>query len=121
MVKIALPIVLLILGIQFILKPSLIFKFNLFEIFITNFLIIIYSTLYLYNLLVSEKKYYFLNIGILFYLVGSTMVFLLGNVTILNKSILNRFTWRFNEILYVFFQLIILYEWKRSIKKTTKK
>lgn len=109
-----------ILGIQYALDASLFLKFNLFEIFITSFLIIIYGTFQLYNLLNEKKEFYYINLGILIYLFGSTVLFLAGNLATKMEAEFNDIPWILNAFLYVVYQLFILYEWKKSFSKTKK-
>jgi hypothetical protein len=116
-VKGCLIIVLLALAIQYAIDFSLFLKFNLFEIFITSLLLILYATFHFYNMLNGKKEFYFINIGILFYLFGSTILFLVGNLTIVLSPKMNKITWILNSILYVLYQIIILVEWKKSFSK----
>ncbi|WP_264544758.1 MULTISPECIES: hypothetical protein [Flavobacterium] len=92
-------------------------KFNLFEIFITSFLIVTYATFHLYNLLNEEKEFYYVNLGILIYLFGSTVLFLGGNLAAMLSSKYNDVPWILNAFLYIIYQLFILYEWKKSFSK----
>ncbi len=103
-----------ILIVQYLIHNELFFKFNLFEIFITSFLIIIYSTFHLYNMLNGKRDFYFINLGILIYLFGSTVLFLVGNLMNSLSSELNELTWILNSILYIIYQIFILAEWKKS-------
>lgn len=116
-VKVGLVLGLLALGIQYDLNPSLFFKFNLFEVFITSFLIIIYATFHLYNLLGEKKEFYYINIGILMYLFSSTILFLVGNLMTYLSTEVNKIPWILNAFLYLIYQLLILLEWKRSFQK----
>ena len=108
--------VLVILLLQYIIYPDLIYKFNLLEVFLTSFAVILYSTLHLYNMLNSKKTYYYINLGILIYLFGSTVLFLTGNLIAALNSSKNQLTWTLNAVLYVVYQLFILFEWKKSKK-----
>ena len=116
-IKIGFVMVLLTLGIQYGIKPQLFLKFNLYEIFITSFLVIIYATFHFYNMLDEKKEFYFINMGILLYLFGSTILFLVGNLTVKFSKNFNMITWILNAGLYVAYQLFILYEWKVSFSK----
>lgn len=116
-VKISSIIGLLVLAIQYSSNPNLFFRFNLFEIFITSFLLIIYATFHFYNLLNEKKEFYYINIGILMYLFGSTVLFLAGNMVAVLNSKLGKLTWILNSCLYVVYQLFILMEWKKSFSK----
>ena len=105
------------LMIQYIINPNLFFEFNLFEIFITSFPIIIYSTFYLYNLLNKKKDFYYINLGLLIYLFGSTVLFLVGNLVAKLDNNLNDIPWILNSVLYIMYQIFILAEWKINFSK----
>ena len=119
-ISIAFVLVLLTLIIQYGIKPDLFFKFNLYEIFITSFLLIIYSTFHFYNMLEEKKEFYYVNMGILLYLFGSTILFLVGNLTSKFSANFNQVTWTLNAAFYVVYQLLILYEWKVNFYKAKK-
>ena len=116
-VKAGLILGLLTLGIQYGFDPSLFLKFNLFEIFITSFLLIIYATFHFYNMLNEKKEFYYINMGILLYLFGSTILFLAGNLIVTLSSKMNKWTWILNSFLYIIYQVFILVEWKKSFSK----
>lgn len=116
-VKGGLVAVLLILGVQYFNDPSLFLKFNLFEIFITSFVIIIYAAFHFYNLLNEKKEFYYINIGVLMYLFGSTVLFLAGNFMTSLSPEINQLPWIFNSFLYIVYQVFILVEWKKSYSK----
>ena len=100
-----------ILSIQYALDWSLFYRFSLLEIFITSLPIIIYATFHLYNLLNEKRKFYYINIGLLIYLFGSTIVFLTANLLIsLDNKMPFRYIFDLNVYLYVVYQLFILYE-----------
>ena len=101
----------------FAVYPNLFFEFNLFEIFITSFPIIIYSTFYLYNLLNKKKDFYYINLGLLIYLFGSTVLFLVGNLVAKLDNNLNDIPWILNSVLYIMYQIFILAEWKINFSK----
>jgi hypothetical protein len=114
-IKTGLFVGLLVLAFQYVKEPSLFFKFNLFEIIITSILLVTYATFHFYNLLVSEKKeFYYINTGILLYLVGSSVLFLVGNLMLSLSPKLNKIPWILNAFLYIFYQLFILVEWKKN-------
>lgn len=118
-IKMSVVLCLLALGIQYTIIPNLFFKFNLFEIFITSFLIIIFTTFHFYNLLNEKKEYYYINMGILMYLFGSTILFLVGNLMSSLSPKLNLVPWILNAFLYIIYQFFILFEWKKSFSKKT--
>jgi hypothetical protein len=102
------------LAIQYYFDPSQFLKFNLFEIFITSFLIIIYATFYLFNLLNEKKEFYYLNLGVLIYLFGSTVFFLASHLLTLNALRLEISIWVLNALLYVLYQILVYLEWKKN-------
>jgi hypothetical protein len=116
-VKFGLFLGLIALGIQYAVDVSLFLKFNLFEIFITSFLLILYATFHFYNMLNEKKEFYYINMGVLIYLFGSTILFLVGNLTIVLSPKMNKITWILNSILYIVYQVFILVEWKKTFSK----
>ena len=117
-VKIGFVFCLTVLTCQYALNPGVFFEFNLFEIFITSFLLIVYATFYLFNLLNEKKEFYYINFGILTYLFGSTVLFLVGDLVAKMKPEFNDVPWLLNSILYVFYQILILLEFKVSFYKS---
>ena len=107
--------VLLILDYGF--YPEQFFKFNLFEIAITSLLIVLYAVMHLYNMLLENKQYYYLTIGIVTYLLASTILFFVGNITTGLSDEFKLLTWNVNYFLIILFQLLILVEWKVSFSK----
>ncbi len=111
-----LVIVLSILALQYYNNINLIERFNLFEIFITSFPLVIYSIVHLYNSLSKKGEYMFVNAGVLIYITSSTLIFILGNYlhTSIDKET-GVYIWFINKVLYVIYLLLILAEWKTSI------
>ena len=118
-IKVYLITCLIILIIQYSLKPSLFFTFNLFEIFITCFPLIIYSVFYFYQMLNEKKEFYYINSGMIIYLFGSTIIFLSGNIINLYSTKFAKGCWIFNSLLYVFYLILMLIEWKKNYSKLT--
>ena len=120
-IKFSVPVCLVLLGIQYNLNDDLYNKFNLFEIFVTSFLIIIFSMFHFYNILNEKKKYYYINTGILLYLFGSTVLFISGNIISRLDLAPTKIIWMLNSVLYIVYQIFILLEWKEIfIKKQLK-
>ncbi len=111
-IKISIPICLISLSIQYYFNEDLLVKFNLFEIFITSFLIIIFSMFHFYNILNEKRKYYYLNTGILLYLFGSTVLFISGNLITRLDLAPSKIVWILNSFLYIVYQFFILLEWR---------
>ncbi|WP_379683150.1 hypothetical protein [Flavobacterium procerum] len=103
-----------ILAIQYVLQPELFFKFNLFEITITSLLVVFFALLYLYNMLTDEKKFYYITVGLVIYLLASTILFLVGNLTLGLSEELKLITWTLNAFFVMVNQFFVLFEWKKS-------
>lgn len=107
----------LAVGIHYFLDPSQFFKFNLFEIAVTSLLIVAFAVLHLYNMLTEKKEFYYVTIGMIIYLLSSTVLFFVGNLTIVLSTELKFLPWTLNAFLFVVYQLFILFEWKKSFYK----
>ncbi|MET3027519.1 hypothetical protein ABXT06_12620 [Flavobacterium sp. UW10123] len=116
-VKTSLLIALLILFVQFVMDSSQFLKFNLFEITLTSLLIVVFALLHFYNMLTENKKYYYISMGIVFYLLASTVLFLIGNLSTGLSADLKYLSWQLNAFLLIVYYLIILFEWKVSFSK----
>lgn len=103
--------------IQFLINPRLIFVFNIFEVFVCSFSIVIYATFHFYNMLIGKREFYYVNTGILVYLFGSTIIFLAGNVLLMKPSGISTYFTNINIILYIFYLIMILIEWIKNYSK----
>ena len=115
--KIAFLLGILVLSIHYYLDPSQFFKFNLLEIAVTSLLVVVFAVMHLYNMLAAEKEFYYVTIGIIIYLLGSTVLFFVANLIVGLSTEFKFLTWTLNAILVVVYQLFILFEWKRSFYK----
>jgi hypothetical protein len=116
-VKWSLCFALLILIIQFFIDYKQFLKFNLFEITLTSLLIVVFALLHFYNMLTEPKTYYYITIAIIFFMLGSTILYLVGNLTLSLSNDVKYLSWTFNAFLFLIYQLVILYEWKVSFSK----
>lgn len=116
-VKISLVLALLVLIVQFINAPQEFLKFNLFEITLTSLLIVVFALLHFYNMLTENKKYYYVNMGIMLYLLSSTVLFIIGNLTSVLNNEVKYLSWQLNAFLNIVYYLFILFEWKVSFSK----
>lgn len=116
----SLILALLALGIQFCVDFSQFLKFNLLEITITSLLIVVYALLHFYNMLTGNKEYYYFTIGVVFYLLTSTILFLVGNLTIGLSNEFKLLSWILNAFLALAYYLFILLEWKISFSPKKK-
>lgn len=116
-IKIVVPLCLIILGVQYYFNLDLFYKFNLFEIFITSFFVIIFSMFHFYNMLNEKRVYYYLNTGIFIYLFGSTFLFITGNLINSLTDSFRGIIWILNAILYILYQIFIFVEFKNNFEK----
>ena len=112
-------LVALILSIQYFNNISLFNRFNLLEILISSFPLVVYSIIHLYNSLGKPGKYMYINAAVLIYLSVSTLIFILGNlmVSAVDRS-LSINVWLLNKVFYVGYLILILIEWRKSLWKT---
>lgn len=119
----SLILVLLVLVIQFFIDQSQFLIFNLLAITATSLLSLVFALLHFYNMLTEERQYYYFTVGLCSYLLVSTVLFLVGNLTVGLSDDLKLLTWRLNAFFVMVYYLFILFEWKVScspIKKINK-
>lgn len=106
-----------VLVVQYIVDPEKYYIFNLFEIFITSYSVIILALFHLYNILDTEKKYNYISLGLLLYLISSTVIFLSGNLYTVMNTRLHREIWVLNVVMFIVYQLFIFAEYFFSRRK----
>ena len=116
-VNVTLFLVTSVLCVQYSVQPDLFFKFNILEILICSFPLVIYAILHLYNSLTKKGEFIYINIGVLIYLSTSTLIFLLGDYLAGIKSTVVKTIWLLNKILYVVYLLLIYFEWYKHYRK----
>jgi hypothetical protein len=107
-IKYSVLVCLTILAVQYAVRPELYFILNKLEIFLCSYLLIIFALFHFYNLLNSKKIFLYFNIGLFVYLFGSTLLFLVGNLSVLID--LGGIPRRINIMIYLVFQLCIFIE-----------
>ena len=113
--------VFLFLGYQYLFDHSLVNKYNVIGIALTQLILMIYSILYLYRSLNGEAEFLIVNIGLFLYLISSTLIFASGNL-VFNEKIseaLNFLLVNLKRILYFVFQILIFIEWRKNYYKKT--
>ncbi|OCA75730.1 hypothetical protein BBI00_08690 [Chryseobacterium arthrosphaerae] len=106
-----------VLVVQYIIYPEKYHVFNLFEIFVTSYSIIILALFHLYNTLDAQKKYNYICLGLLLYLISSTVIFLSGNLyTVMNRQ-LHKEIWVLNVVMFIVYQIFIFAEYFFSRRK----
>ena len=104
-------VTLIIVG-MYVFNNELFWKFNLFEIAATSALLIIYALIHLNNTLGTKKKYFYLTIGLILYLLCSSLIFLFGNYELVFIEDPYIDIWIFNTLFYIVYQVLIFTEWR---------
>jgi hypothetical protein len=110
LILIILPVFLLS---RYLLNPTLFFEYNLLESYLTTIPLIIYATMHLYNNLGEKSHFYYINLGLLFYLFTSTFIFLLYKlITVLNLDVFSDVMVDINIVLQYIKFGFFFYQWK---------
>ena len=113
--------VLTILGIQYAFDLSLFFRFNILEVFLTSFPLVVYSIIHLYNILNKVGTFMYINAGILIYLSTSTLIFILGDYLSGFQNQIIKNIWFLNKVLYTGYLILIFLEWKKHLQPVRNK
>ncbi|WP_395064024.1 hypothetical protein [Flavobacterium sp.] len=116
-VKVSLFTITAAILINIVLDPNVIFKLSLLEIVLTSVAIIIYSTFHFYNMLSNKKVFYIINCGILIYLFGSSVPFLMHNLQVTYGRDFGYLIANLNVILYTLYQILVFIEWKVNFSR----
>jgi hypothetical protein len=86
-------------------------QFNLFEIAATSLLLLVYAFIHFYKTLGESKKLFYLNIGMVLYVLCSSLIFLFGNYNLVFIEDPYIDIWIFNTLFYIIYQVLIFIEW----------
>lgn len=111
-VKTSIISALVVLGVQFVIDIDQFFRFNLFVITLTSLLIVVFALIHFYNMLTENKEYYYVSIGLVFYLLTSTVIYVVGNLALEFSADFKYIIWLVNAFFILIYYLFILYEWK---------
>jgi len=102
------------LFIQYCLHPDIYFTFNSIGLLITSCIIILYAVMYLFELLSQKLPFHYVTVGIFIYYLSSCLIFVSApSIASFNVEI-SIFIWKINAILFIVYQLLILWEWKQT-------
>lgn len=104
-------VTIIIIG-MYIVKPVSFWQFNLFEIAATSLLLIVYAFIHFYNTLGERKKLFYLNTGMVLYVLCSSLIFLFGNYELVFIQDPYIDIWIFNTLFYILYQVFIFIEWR---------
>jgi len=104
-------VTLIIIG-MYVFNNDSFWQFNLFEIAATSLLLIVYAFIHFYNTLGEKKKYFYLNTGMVLYVLCSSLIFLFGNYELVFIEDPYIDVWIFNTVFYIIYQVLIFTEWR---------
>lgn len=104
----------LLLAGQYALYPQLLFRYNLLEVFLTNYFLVFCSLMYQYNSLsrMQSDGFSVFNWAVLVYSTLSLSFFLFGNVMAEIEIDISILAWLINNSILVLFHLAVLLQWK---------
>jgi len=109
------------LFIQYLINPNLYFNFNPLGLLITSLVLIAYSVLYLFQLLTHKLVFNYVAIGVFIYLISSALIFASSATSLTLSDNVFKIIWKINALLFIPYQLLILWEWKQHfLPKTIK-
>ncbi len=102
------------LMIQYLIDPKLYHTFNSIGFLGTASVLIVYSVLYFDELLTKKLYFYYVNIGIFFYLLSSVLIFASAASFVSFGNDMDLLIWEINGVLFIIYQLLITYEWRKN-------
>ncbi len=99
---------------QYIYNPDLYFTFNSFGLLLTTCTLVVYSVMYLLELLSKKMPFHYVVIGIFIYLISSSLIFVSAASIVSFNVEISMFIWKINALLFIAYQLLILWEWKQT-------
>ncbi len=119
LIKYATPAIITGLAIQYAFKPHLYFEFNSIGFLITSAFIIVYSVLYLFELISNKIPYTYVIAGMLIYYISSSLIFASATSIVSFDNEVNMVIWKINAVLFIIYQLLILREWIQTFYRKT--
>lgn len=105
-------IIVALLAIQYSITPMLYYNFNSLGFLITSCLIIIYSVYYLYENISNKLPFTYVVTGAFLYIMSSCLIFVSASHIASFNDKTNIYIWNINAVLFIVYQLLILWEWK---------
>lgn len=92
-------------------KPGAFMRFNLFEIIITNYLLVVASLFYLYNIISGTGSFLYLSLGVLVCAILDISVFLFADFLVTLQKEEMMIMWVLHEFGVMFLHLMITVQW----------
>lgn len=119
-IKIILGVYVVIILFKIYKEQLVLFQFNLFESFTSNFFIGLYSIYYFYQQIDQRKEFYYINLSIIIYTFGSCFFYLTSTLLAITKPELLVISLNINFLFVILANIIFLYEWKKNYSKFLK-
>lgn len=116
-VKYTSSVITLALIAQYIIYPAQYYTFNQVGLLLTSVVLTIYPILYLYELLSKKLPFYYASAGIFIYLISSALIFASTSSIVSFGYEISMYIWKLNGILFIIYQLLILWEWKQNFSQ----
>jgi hypothetical protein len=103
-----------VLFVQYWLHPDLYYGINSWGFLGTTIILVLYSVLYIFEHLTQKLPFFYVTVGIFIYLISSSLIFASASavVTFSYQTYANVFN--INAVLFILYQLLILWEWKMA-------
>lgn len=117
----ATPLIAIGLIVQYCMYPTLYYDFNPLGLLVTTCALIVYAVMYLFELISKQMPFHYVTIGIFIYFISSLLIFVSATSIVSFNQEISNFIWNINALLFIVYQLLILWEWKQTFYlKTTK-
>lgn len=104
---------------QYVLDFKMYFAFNPLGLLITSTVITLYAVFYLYELLNQKVAFLFTTVGIFIYFSCSSVIFASASSIVSFNSEINLVIWNVNSILFIVYQLLVLWDLKQKFSQKT--
>ncbi|AXG74390.1 hypothetical protein DVK85_09155 [Flavobacterium arcticum] len=102
------------LVVQYSLYPEQYYQFNSLGFLITAAVLVLYAVFYLYEMLSKKLPFYYTIMGIFLYMLSSAVIFASATSIVSFNDKINIYIWKLNAFLFIVYQLLILWEWRRT-------
>ncbi|RDI14618.1 hypothetical protein DEU42_102315 [Flavobacterium sp. AG291] len=100
--------------IQYCFLPNLYYEFNSIGLLVATCLLIVYAVMYLFELISKQLEFHYVVIGIFIYSISSLLIFVSAASVVSFNQEMSNFIWNINALLFIVYQLLILWEWKQT-------
>jgi hypothetical protein len=100
--------------VQYCMFPHMYFDFNSLGLLVTTCAIIIYAVFYLFELVTKKLPFHYVTMGIFIYFISSSLIFASATTIVSFNVEIGSFIWKINALLFIVYQLLILWEWKQT-------